>query len=571
MSTHTALARRGREQLAAARSGLAGMSRWRLLRWLILPGLFLWGAGFNVVADPWHVGAVLLAAAALLARYRRPATALLVVALSSAVPTVIGALPFLAYGAGRRIAPARRAVAALVGATLAACGGALVWSDDPTTDWQATAALVAGYVTVVILLPAAIGAIGGERARRVEALRERNAVLEQAQRLGDLRARMQERARIAGEMHDLLGHRLSLISLYAGALELRTRDQQPALNAQADLIRGTAGAALDELREVLGILRVDTGRVDDEAPADGVGTHADIEALVVASRAAGQPVTLDWAGDDLTGADVRVRRAVHRVVRESLTNVHKHAPQAPTRISVRRDAVRVVVEVRNPLRPPPEPPPGTGLGLVGLQERARLVSGTVSARRGDGEFVVTASLPLTTPAAPPAGGSDHGDPHIDHEFLVDRQTPRQGPATEAVYSNGASPRRSTDTMSKPAKIILACLIGVVVLACAGGTIGAYVLGEKAKNAAITPAQFAAVQPGQTREQVKATTGDIGSIGKLVVDKDQEPPIPAGATCDYAASRQNTDTGPQSMYRFCYTGDRLVEKKEIIVPGSSTTR
>ena len=566
MNTQTVLLRRVREQLAAARHGLAGMSRWRLLQWLILPGLFLWGAALDVVTHPWHAVPTLLTVAALLARYRWPATALLVVALSSAAPAVIVTLPFLAYGAARRLASARRAVATLVLATAAAGGSALLWLDDPTTDWPTTAALIAGYVALVMLLPAAIGAIGGERARRVEALRERNAILERAQRLGDLRARMQERARIAGEMHDLLGHRLSLISLYAGALELRTRDQQPTLNAQADLIRNTAGTALDELREVLGILRVDTGRADNDAPADGAGTHTDIEALVDASRAAGQPVTLDWQGDDLTNVDLRVRRAVHRVVRESLTNVHKHAPQAPTRISVHVDTIQVVVEVHNPLRPPRTPPPSTGLGLVGLQERARLVGGTVSTRRQNGEFVVTASLPLTAPATP-AGGSDNRDPHIDHHFLVDRQTPQQGPTTEARYSNAASLKRSTDTMSKPIKTIIA----VVVLACGGGIIGSYILGQKAKDAAITPAQYAAVRPGQTREQVKAIIGDIGTIARLAADEDRDPPIPAGATCDYAGSKQNTDTGPQHLYRFCYTGNKLVEKKEIIVPSSSTTR
>jgi hypothetical protein len=121
-------------------------------------------------------------------------------------------------------------------------------------------------------------------------------------------------------------------------------------------------------------------------------------------------------------------------------------------------------------------------------------------------------------------------------------------------------------MSKPVKIILTSLIGAAILACGG----AYILGQKAKDAAITPAQFAAVQQGQTRAQVKATIGDIGSIAKLGVDKDREPPIPAGATCDYAASRQNTENGPQHMYRFCYSGDKLVEKKEMIFPNKSTT-
>ena len=619
MSTRTALVRRARAELSAARRVVAAMSRWQLARWLVLPALYLWGTVADILSHPWHTGPVLLTAGALVARYRRPATALLVVALISAVPPVIPALPFLAYGAGRRLDPTRRVAAAFVVAAAAAGVSAVVrFGDSPGVPM--TGVVVAGYVAIAILLPAAFGVIRGERRRRVEALRERNATLERAQRLGDLRARMQERARIAGEMHDLLGHRLSLISLYAGALEVRTREQQPEANSQADLIRRTAATALDELRGVLGILRLDTGRLDDEAPAEAVGTRADIEApaeavgtradieapaeavgtradieaLVEASHATGQPVDLAWAGDDLTGVDVLVRRAVHRVVRESLTNVHKHTPWASARISVRHDAVRIVVEVRNPLPATGTPAArGTGLGLVGLQERARLVGGTVTAGRQGGEFVVTAALPssslpsssgpsssLRSSSGPSSsrpssgtgkitGGSDRDDSHIDHDVLIDGQTPGTGPGADAERTNEASSPRSQDTMSKLAKIILIGLVGTVLVACGGGLIGAYVLADKAKDAAISPAQYAAVEIGQTRAQVKVTIGDVGTIAKTAVDKSKEPPAPAGATCDYALSRENADNGPTHVYRFCFKADKLVEKKEMIFPNSST--
>jgi signal transduction histidine kinase len=568
VSTHTALLGRVHTELSAARRGIAAMSRWQLARWLVLPGLFGWATASDVVAHPWHAGPALLTVGALLARYRWPATALLVVALISGVPAVIPALPFLAYGAGRRLASTRRAIVTFVVASAAVGVSGLLEFEDFANRLTAIA-LAAGYVTTVLLLPAAFGAIRGERARRIGALQDRNATLERAQRLGDLRARMRERARIAGEMHDLLGHRLSLIALYAGALELRTRDQQAEVNSQADLIRRTAGTALDELREVLGILRVDTGRLDDEAPAEGVGRRADIESLVEASRAAGQPVDLAWAGDDLTDVDVRVRRAVHRVVRESLTNVHKHAPQAPTQISVRLDHARIVVEVRNPLRTPQSTPHSTGLGLVGLQERARLVGGAVTTGRAGDEFVLTASLPLTVPDRTP-GGSDHGDPHIDHDLLIDGQTRGGESVNDAELDLEASSTRSLDTMSKPVKIILTCLIGAVLLVCGGGLISGLVLAHKAKQAAISPAQYAAVKLGQTREDVKGKIGDVGSIGKLGVDKDKEPPVPAGTTCQYALSKKNTDDGPTHVYRFCYAGDKLVEKREMIFPNTSAT-
>ena len=568
VTTRTTLLRRVRAELAAAWPGLAGLVRWQTAWWLGLPGLFLWWAARDTVTNPWHAAAVLLSVGALLARFRWPATALVVVALISGVPVVIAALPFLAYGAGRRLASTRRVIVTFVVAAAAVVANAVIVLED-YPNWPTTVAVAAGYVTMVILLPAAFGAIRGERVRRVGALRDRNATLERAQRLGDLRARMQERARIAGEMHDLLGHRLSLITLYAGALEVRTRDQQPEANGQADLIRRTASTALDELREVLGILRVDTGRLDDGTPIEGVGKRADIESLVEASRAAGQPVDLAWVGDDLTDVDVRVRRAVHRVVRESLTNVHKHAPQAPTRISVRLDGPGVVVEVRNPLRTPRTMPHSTGLGLVGLQERARLVGGTVATRRQGDEFVLTASLPLTVPDRL-SGGSDHDYPYIDQDLLIDGQTRRGEPVNDAELDLEASSTRSLDTMSKPVKIILACLIGAVVLVCGGGIVGIYVLADKAKDAAISPAEYAAVKTGQTRAEVQHTIGDVGSVGKLVLDHDQEPPAPAGTTCEYAVSKENTDRGPVHAYRFCYRSDKLVEKKEIVYPNTSAT-
>lgn len=568
MSTRTVLRRRVRAEFSAARRGIAGMSRWRLVRWLVLPGLFVWTAVPDIVAHPWQAGPALLTVGALLTRYRWPATAMLVVALLSGVSAVIPALPFLAYGAGRRLASPRRAIATLVVAGAAAGVSALLQFEE-FANRPTALALAAGYVTTLLLLPAAFGAIRGERARRIGALRERNATLERSRRLGDLRARMQERARIAGEMHDLLGHRLSLVALYAGALEVRTRDQLPEVNGQADLIRRTASTALDELREVLGILRVDTGRPDDEAPVEGVGRRADIESLVEASRAAGQPVELAWAGDDLTDVDVRVRRALHRVVRESLTNVHKHAPQAKTRISVRVDGAAIGVEVRNPLRTPRIPARSTGLGLTGLRERARLVGGTVETRQEGGEFVLTASLPLTVPDRMP-GGSDHGDPHIDHDFLIDGQTREGEPLNDADLDLEASSTRSLDTMSKPVKIILGCLIGTVLLVCGGGAIGVYVLAHKASAAAISPGQYTAVKIGQSREEVKRSIGDVGSIGKLGVDKDKEPPVPAGATCQYALSKENTGNGPTHVYRFCYRADKLVEKRDMIFPDASAS-
>jgi signal transduction histidine kinase len=382
------------------------------VRSLVLPVVI----GWSLVADP-HYSPVRLAAsalvvAALLVRFTWPAFALvlasacLLVAPAGAVLTVV----VLAYGATYRTTSPYRTCAAFAAAwvliTLA------VWHRTPDLAGAgAQPFAIAAMVAVSCLAPAAaVGAIAGGRSRRLRDLRERNEILAQSNLLGQSQAKMAERARIAGEMHDLIGHRLSLISLHAGALELGTRTTAPHLSEQAVLLRTTAKQALDELREVLGILKYDTAGSDGPDPhaADhaGIGTRADLEELVAASRSAGTPVSLHWVGDDLTAIDHSIRRAVHRLVRESLTNVHKHAPGMPTRVCVEHHADTVSVEVGNRLPAPSAATTavprtgtgtntgtGTGLGLIGLHERIRLTGGTLTVVPGADRFVVRALLP----------------------------------------------------------------------------------------------------------------------------------------------------------------------------------
>jgi signal transduction histidine kinase len=368
------------------------------------------GNGHAVAVDA-AVGAGLVAA--LLIRRIWPSLALPMVAgLPASSIAAVFVVPMLAYGAGGRISSTRRKVGVLALGSVVGMAASLLF-DMNGRPWQLGLLLAAVSVIVLLLPPAAIGVIAAERRSRTRALEERNAVLEQAHRLGRTQARLQERARIAGEMHDVLGHRLSLIALCAGALEVRSQDGTSDLSKEASLVRTTAKTALDELREVLGILRVDARPRDTEGPDDDSGTRADIAGLVEASRRAGLQVELRWSGDDLAGADARVRRAVHRVVREALTNAHKHAPGSQTQVGVERDATQVRVKVSSGVGGPAAPrAPGTGLGLVGLEERVRLAGGTFSAGPRDGaRFVVRARLPVVAPAfsaAASAEGSAEG-------------------------------------------------------------------------------------------------------------------------------------------------------------------
>lgn len=228
-----------------------------------------------------------------------------------------------------------------------------------------------------------------ERAQRAEA--------EQGRRVAE--ARMLERRRIAREMHDVLAHRLSLLATFAGAMEFRPDAPPEQMSRAAGVVRSGVHQALEELREVISLLR------DDE---DGDGVHpqpvlADLPRLVAESRAAGTEVLLHESVDDPAEAPPTVARTAYRVVQEGLTNARKHAAGQIVRVTVTGGpGAGLEVEVRNPVaaraaRPAAETatgaPPKGGAGLVGLTERVHLAGGTLDHHQADGEFRLHASIP----------------------------------------------------------------------------------------------------------------------------------------------------------------------------------
>ena len=214
-----------------------------------------------------------------------------------------------------------------------------------------------------------------ERARQLEA--EQRAHVEQA--------REAERRRIAGEMHDVLAHRLSLLSVHAGALEFRPDAPPDEVAEAAAVIRRTARDALQDLREVIGVLRSDAGAVAPPQP-----TLDAIPALIEESRAAGMRVRSRIEAD---GGEAMVGRTAYRVVQEGLTNARKHAPAAAVEVTVAADE-RLVVEVVSRRSAVSVPASEGGAGLIGLAERVSLAGGTLEhGVDPDGAFVLRASLP----------------------------------------------------------------------------------------------------------------------------------------------------------------------------------
>ncbi|WP_440104120.1 sensor histidine kinase [Streptosporangium sp. H16] len=273
-------------------------------------------------------------------------------------PLLIG----LFSGAGARLGPRFAALAAIGVAGFLAqqwVGNGRFSTDALLSAMAATAAvLVAGGYTAT-------------RRELTRSLRERAERAETEQHLRDEQAKAAERGRIAREMHDVLAHKVTLISLHAGGLEVNSGAESARIEREAALIRVTAQEALEELRKIVGVLRAGH---DDGFP--------DLRRLVESWTAAGNAVTLHG---DLGTLPVATARAAYRLVQEGLTNAHKHAAGAPVTVFVTGspdDGVTITVTNERSLRPAARPS-GARAGLVGLAERFRLIGGTVRSAPGD--------------------------------------------------------------------------------------------------------------------------------------------------------------------------------------------
>ncbi len=311
----------------------------------------------------------LAATAALLLRRTRPLLPVLAAVPGMLITGGDGLLPLavLALAIRRRD---RVLVAVGVGGFLLAVVASVVQGLEPVT------AAIGNAVTLA--LTTAVGAYVGARRDLVASLRARAEQAEEQVALRSDQARLAERTRIAREMHDVLAHRISLIGLHAGGLEVAPASGPEVVERSATLIRETAHAALEDLRGVLGVLRADASTGGAElAPQPRL---EDLPQLVASSAAAGVTVTLH---DELPGepVDERVGRTVYRVAQEALTNVHKHAGGAAATVRLTGGpGDGLVVEVANvrPVGGGPVPP-GAGVGLVGLRERVALAGGRLEA------------------------------------------------------------------------------------------------------------------------------------------------------------------------------------------------
>jgi len=261
----------------------------------------------------------------------------------------------------------------------------------PPTDDEPEA-LTLSFNFVVIAAVMAWGMYIGSRRELLWTLRNRAETAEAEQELRVSQARTNEQARIAREMHDVLAHRISQISMHAGALSFRDDLTTDEMRDSVAVIQEKAHEALTDLRGVLGVLRDDGSGQAGEAPQP---TYADLPALVIEAEESGLNVGLD-DGLDTRGTPVpdAVGRTLYRIVQEGMTNARKHAPGSRLTIQVSGSPEGGVdIRLRNPIGFGPSAAPGAGLGLVGLTERAELAGGRLEHRRDGQTFLLHAWIP----------------------------------------------------------------------------------------------------------------------------------------------------------------------------------
>ncbi|MBE3010730.1 histidine kinase [Microbispora sp. NEAU-D428] len=522
-----------------------------VLLWAVLGLPALWACLTHILADrytwPEVIGGLATIGVAVALARPRPLGAMLVTAAlwagSVAVrgdPTVFfPALAVMSYLAGVRMARARPA---LLGLSAAAVVAAAVvpfvrWPLGAQWDLGAWFFAVTG-IALFGLVPWLAGHARHQSLALTRAGWERAGHLERQRRMLAEQARLRERAAIAREMHDLLGHDLSLVALRIGALEVAA-DLPESRRRAAGEAREAVTAAAERLRDIVAVLRDgDDPGTSHRDPAYADPPEESVGELVRRAAAAGMAVTLHGAQEEAR-IPASALATVRRAVREGLTNAAKHAPGAPVTVRLAHAPGETVVTVANAA--PHQPGRGVtgGHGLRALAERVRLLGGSLRSGPADGGFTLTARLPHT--AAGPTGAGPA-------EFPVSEDD-GPGVAPRPVELDLALARRRVRRTRTAAAL--------VSLAAAAG-VGAFVLGftvYEAATSVLPPAEFAKLRIGQAEREVAAV---LPARTRVDDPSWPEPPIPPGARCRYYSTSPEP-FGELKLYRLCFAGGRLVGK------------
>ncbi|MDT0548697.1 MULTISPECIES: histidine kinase [Streptomyces] len=390
--------------------------------------------------------------------------------------------------------------------------------------------------------------------------------LEERQHLVAERARLTERADIAADMHDSLGHALSLVALRAGALEL---SPDLTYRDRADLaeLRGTIADAVEQLRETVAVLH-DPPRTETGA---GLPFNDTIEDLLGRAVASGVPVRWERSGAGPTLSPL-AERGMYRVVQEALTNAMKHAPDGAIRVRITHEADRTRVSVVN-AAPPADGPaqaaegPTSGVGrrgLMGLRERVTVLGGSLWSGPYQGGFRVTAVLPHQATARPrtpaPGPGTAPGTQARTHG----RRTGSALPSETALH-----PAPDTDTVSESAKRLVsvrsaarrrsAAAFAAPVVAAAFFVPAAVYLAWQLTTSVLPPSRFDELTTGRPRTELAPLLP--ARAYPYPPDHARSAPRPPGARCEFYRSSRDL-FHEVDLYRLCWSHNTLVAKDTV---------
>ncbi|WP_233599249.1 histidine kinase [Amycolatopsis sp. WAC 01375] len=433
----------------------------------------------------------------------------------------------VSYLAGYRQPVAKPMLRVFTVVSVIAVPVALLWSEDGFSAWGA----LLGILVFASVTPWLLGRYIRQREDMARDGWRRAEEMESRQRLIADRARLRERTRIASDMHDSLGHELSLIAVRAAALEVAGGLDEQQRQAAGDL-RQSAATATERLREIIGVLR------EDDAPTEPV--HESIDELLDRTRASG--VLIESSVDaPFDGEPQMVDRAAYRVVQESVTNVVKHAPGAAVTVRVVRSAGRTDVVVTN-AAPPAGPLPGRASGrrgLIGLRERVRLVGGTLRAGPHEGGFEVSATLP--------------------HDAAPSEESPESQAAMDAEVGQSLSARELERARRDVRRsLIQAIVVPIGLFGLVVGISGVVFLVQW-YGSVLAGADYDRIRIGQSRAEIAAVLPGGQRIARPRV---VEPPVPAGATCEYYGTERTVFNLNYEAYRLCFAEGKLVAKDMI---------
>ncbi|WP_433528419.1 sensor histidine kinase [Micromonospora sp. CA-263727] len=402
---------------------------------------------------------------------------------------------------------------------------AIVWEGPLSVE---LAVVLSAMFVMLAVLPAGVARMVRRRRTLLAAMHQRNVQLHSQQGEVARQAQTRERARIARDLHDSLGHKLTLISLYAGMV--RSADEEHRAEA-VDLVRQTSSAAMTDLRQVLGIL----GEGDSQS---SVRPLSGLDELAEQARASGAQVQVVREGPPRPLATL-TEHAAYRVIQEGLTNALRHAHGGAIVLLLRFEPDALVAGVTNTagqrlIRST------SGQGLLGLTERVRIANGVLyHGPTPDGGFRLAATLPYA--------GDGHPTPAAEH-----RPPPATGAQADFAALMDRDRRRSRLVLAATALSIAGflalCLAGVWLLM-------AFVVVDRET--------YDAIHIGQPEDEVRALLPDADAA---ITDVTGGRTVPDATCVDYPASildQVGPDSGAgRNIYRFCFRDGILIDKQEI---------